>query len=50
MKRKKIIVKPIINKRNHQINFNPKKRDIPEDLLKHILEGKRIKMELEEWD
>lgn len=47
---KKIIVKPIINKRNNQINLSPKKKDLSKDLLKHILDGKRIKMELEEWD
>ena len=47
---KTIFVKPIINKSNNQININLKRKDLPKDLLKDILDVKRIKIELEDWD
>ena len=47
---KKIFVRPIINKKNNQINISLKRKDLPKDLLKDILDIKRIKFELEDWD
>lgn len=47
---KKIIVIPRVNKKNNQINFNLKRKDLPKDLLKNILNIKRIRFELEDWD
>lgn len=47
---KKFYIKPIINKRNNQINFSLKRKDLPKDLLKDIMNVKKIRFELGEWE
>ena len=47
---KKLFVKPIVNKKNNQININLKRKDLPKDLLKDILNTKKIKLDLMEWE
>lgn len=46
---KKIVFKPIINKRNGQITLHPRKSDLPKELLQNIYDGKEFEMELGEY-
>ena len=45
--RKKLSLKPVINKRNNQITVNLKRKDLPKELLNKILDVKKLRLELE---
>lgn len=45
-----ITVKNLINKKNGQINWNPKKSEMPRDYLDHIMDIKKLRISLEGWE
>jgi hypothetical protein len=47
---KTIYIKPRVNKNNKQINLSLKKKDLPQSLKDNILDVKRLKIILEEFD
>lgn len=47
---KRIIVKPIINKRNNQINISLPKKELSKKLIDKIFDTHELKIQLEDWD
>ena len=43
-------LKPILNKKNGQININLPRKKIPIDFLNNLIRIKKIKLKLEGWE
>lgn len=43
-------LKLLINKKNNQINTSFKRKDLPKDILKDIMNIKKVKVEIKGWE
>ena len=48
--KKKLSIKPFVNKKNGQIILYPKKSQLPKELVDKIFDIKHLKLTLEDWD